>query len=422
MFRGCTFEEQQVNSKNDGGLYREVFRKDGILWGCEMTTTNDSFTMQPGELIISGRVIWVDGATQIPFTGPIQNGYGQIILTIDLSKTATKEEFDQVEASVVYSTTSLFPELTQGEINTSNGDMVYQQELAVVSIAGGNITGITRQIGGAEIDAEKLGGQPPEYYARRGGEAFTGEVSAPRFASAQLGFAGTVQVSSGSHNDAIYLKGNSIQCTNFEGTLLALLNCGAITVSGGVSCGGNVSCSGVEAVTGIAISTPGVPAIHAWNTSNWLAIRCNGGVAARDANDTAYTQMVAGAFNQQSSERFKDILAEMTLEQARKALDIELIKFKYKEKYNDDGGKIHYGVKAEQLDELGLTDLVSYDQEGLPFSVDYSKLTPYLNGIVKDHDKRIERLEAKAAKYDALSALLVKKGVLTQEEIDGLEV
>ena len=168
MFRGCTFEEQQVNSKDDGGLYREIFRKDGVLWGCEMTVTNDTLTIQPGRLIISGREIRVDGATQIPFTGPIQNGYGQVVLTIDLSKTATKEEFDQVEASVVYSTTSLFPELTQGEINTSNGDMVYQQELAVVSIAGGNITGITRQIGGAEIDAEKLGGQPPEYYLPAG--------------------------------------------------------------------------------------------------------------------------------------------------------------------------------------------------------------------------------------------------------------
>lgn len=167
MFRGCTFEEQQVNSKDDGGLYREIFRKDGVLWGCEMTVTNDTLTIQPGRLIISGREIRVDGATQIPFTGPIQNGYGQVVLTIDLSKTATKEEFDQVEASVVYSTTSLFPELTQGEINTSNGDMVYQQELAVVSIAGGNITGITRQIGDAEIDAEKLGGQPPEYYATK---------------------------------------------------------------------------------------------------------------------------------------------------------------------------------------------------------------------------------------------------------------
>ena len=283
-------------------------------------------------------------------------------------------------------------------------------------------------------NAAKLGGKMPNEYATaaqgakadaampRGGGSFTGIIYAPEVQTQSLGNSGTPRLKSGDASQAVYLQGNSIQCTDYAGGALAPLNCGAITVSSRVSCGGNVSCNGVEAVSGMAVSTPGVPAIHAWNTNNWFAIRCNGGVVARDANDTAYTQMVAGAFNQQSSERFKDILAEMTLEQARKALDIDLIQFKYKAKYNDDGGKIHYGVKAEQLHELGLTDLVSYDKEGLPFSVDYSKLTPYLNGIVKDHEKRIEQLEAKAAKYDALSALLVKNGILTQGEIDGLEV
>lgn len=60
--------------------------------------------------------------------------------------------------------------------------------------------------------------------------------------------------------------------------------------------------------------------------------------------------------------------------------------------------------------------------DGMPFGVDYAKPTPYLLGIVKEHDERIEKLEAKAAKYDALCALMVKKRVLTQEEIDGLGV
>ena len=194
MFRGCTFKDQPVDGANDGGFYQEIFSKDGILWGCEMTVTNTALTIQPGELIISGRVIRVDGASQIPFTGPIQNGYGQVVLTIDLSKTATKEEFDQVEASVVYSTTSLFPELTQGEINTSNGDMVYQQELAVVSIAGGNITGITRQIGGAEIDAERLGGQLPEYYAKKSDIQPRGIKPITNIAGGQIDAGGTCYV------------------------------------------------------------------------------------------------------------------------------------------------------------------------------------------------------------------------------------
>ena len=164
MFKGCTFDNQNVSSKADGGLYQSIFPKDGKLWGCSMSVTATALTVQPGELMIGGRLIQVDGATQVPFTDPITTGYGQIVLTIDLSQTSTETSFEQVEASVVYSTTEVFPDLTQGQINSQNGDMVYQAQLAVVSIAGGNITGIVSQIGTAELTAQALGSQPASWY------------------------------------------------------------------------------------------------------------------------------------------------------------------------------------------------------------------------------------------------------------------
>lgn len=164
MFKGCTFDNQNVSSKADGGLYQSIFPKDGKLWGCSMSVTATDLTVQPGELLIGGRLIQVDGATQVPFTDPITTGYGQIVLTIDLSQTSTETSFEQVEASVVYSTTEVFPDLTQGQINSQNGDMVYQAQLAVVSIAGGNVTGIVSQIGTAELTAQALGSQPASWY------------------------------------------------------------------------------------------------------------------------------------------------------------------------------------------------------------------------------------------------------------------
>lgn len=164
MFKGCTFDNQNVSSKADGGLYQSIFPKDGKLWGCSMSVTATDLTVQPGELLIGGRLIQVDGATQVPFTDPITTGYGQIVLTIDLSQTSTETSFEQVEASVVYSTTEVFPDLTQGQINSQNGDMVYQAQLAVVSIAGGNVTGIVSQIGTAELTAQALGSQPAAWY------------------------------------------------------------------------------------------------------------------------------------------------------------------------------------------------------------------------------------------------------------------
>lgn len=152
MIKGCTFDNQYVSSRTDGGLYESIFPGDGKVWGCSMSVTSSALTIQPGELIIGGRILWVDGATQIDISNPIADGYGQIVLTIDLSKTSSTETFEQVELSVVYSATDAFPALTKGKINSQNGDMVYQAEMAVVSIAGGNVTGIVSQI------ADVLGG------------------------------------------------------------------------------------------------------------------------------------------------------------------------------------------------------------------------------------------------------------------------
>lgn len=152
MIKGCTFDNQYVSSRTDGGLYESIFPGDGKVWGCSMSVTSSTLTIQPGELMIGGRILLVDGATQIAISNPIADGYGQIVLTIDLSKTSSTETFEQVELSVVYSATDVFPALTKGKINSQNGDMVYQAEMAVVSIAGGNVTRIVSQI------ADVLGG------------------------------------------------------------------------------------------------------------------------------------------------------------------------------------------------------------------------------------------------------------------------
>lgn len=149
MIKGCTFDNQYVSSRTDGGLYESIFPGDGKVWGCSMSATSSTITIQPGELIIGGRILLVDGATQIDISNPIADGYGQIVLTIDLSKTSTADTFEQAELSVVYSATDAFPALTKGKINSQNGDMVYQAELAVVSIAAGNVTGIVSQIADA---------------------------------------------------------------------------------------------------------------------------------------------------------------------------------------------------------------------------------------------------------------------------------
>lgn len=159
MFRGCTFDNQNVTSQNDGGLYQQIFSTDGVIWGCSISATTNSITIQPGEMLIGGRLVWVDGATQIQFSDPISNGYGQVVLQIDLSQTATTTTFNQLSTIVNYSTTTLFPALTQEQINQPGVGTIYQAQLAIVQISGGNITGVTESISSAQINAETLGGK-----------------------------------------------------------------------------------------------------------------------------------------------------------------------------------------------------------------------------------------------------------------------
>ena len=262
----------------------------------------------------------------------------------------------------------------------------------MLQIVSGNIAGITRQIGAAEIDAEKLGGKLPEYYMPKIGGTFIGNV--------------------------ILNANYAFQCIGSGGMYWQLKNNG-----------GNLGafCDVFEVLN--KAGTAFAPIIASrYTLENIGRVGPNGANLGLFANSTyveilnstgsAYATVRAAAFPVSSSVRYKNILGMMGWEQAKKVLDLEFVKFTYKPEFNDDGGTVHFGAKAEQAHELGMEDIVSYDDEGMPTGIDYSKLTPYLGVIIQEQEKRIAKLENKNA---ALSALLVSKGILTQEEIDGLE-
>lgn len=175
MIRPITFDEQIARAKDDGGVYRNIYPHDGILWGCEITSTSTEIEIASGLFTMCGRMIWVDGKTVFPLEEPLQNGYAQLKSKIDLNNANTQEECAQWATEIVYSTTANFPQLTQEDINGTG--KIYEQELAVVKLENGNITEITRKLQNAGIDAEKLGGKFPEYYAPVGaGFEFYGDT------------------------------------------------------------------------------------------------------------------------------------------------------------------------------------------------------------------------------------------------------
>lgn len=141
--KGITFNGANVTAKNDGGLYQAHFT-DGVLWGCAMSLSGTNLVVGSGQLLMAGRNVEFDGTTNISLSGHgLTTGYIQVILTAQGSS---------VTDSYVTSATITFPALTQQDINF-NGS-IYQIELAVVRISGGNPTSITRSLGFSGLVSE----------------------------------------------------------------------------------------------------------------------------------------------------------------------------------------------------------------------------------------------------------------------------
>lgn len=142
-FTGVTFAKQTVLPSDDA-IIRRAILPDGILTGCEMSYSGSTLTMAAGQLMICGRQIRHPSAQNWAVV-EATSGYARLLLTIDLTRTATTEVFDQVEDSIEYATAKDgFPELEQTDINTSGTR--YQIVACIVSLGTGGITGIVSQL------------------------------------------------------------------------------------------------------------------------------------------------------------------------------------------------------------------------------------------------------------------------------------
>jgi hypothetical protein len=105
-----------------------------------MAYSASTFSLAAGYLIAAGRVMNVP-ALVYKAVDQATSGYARVLLTIDLTATATKTEFEQAQLNVEYSSTQNgFPSLVQGDINGK--DSVYQVVLAVMTLGSGGITGL----------------------------------------------------------------------------------------------------------------------------------------------------------------------------------------------------------------------------------------------------------------------------------------
>lgn len=101
------------------------------------------------------------------------------------------------------------------------------------------------------------------------------------------------------------------------------------------------------------------------------------------------SEIAAGFFNTVSSRRYKENIKDMTEEEAENVLRLRPVKYDY---VNRKHGTNCYGLIAEEVNEV-MNFPVSYDKDGYPKGLDYSKFVPYLIKMVQMQQKEIEDLK-----------------------------
>lgn len=168
--KGATFDLQTVLAKYDGAMYNALSNNhDGyVSWtgaGNPITFTDTNvLTLKNGYILIHGRLIVVDGATNITLNpgSSISSGDGRLVLQIDTSKTNTQTVLNQVEILQEYkATSSSWRTLSTDDINAlSTG--VYEVQLCHFTVANGTSSGVQIDIstdtiiGNLQADVETL--------------------------------------------------------------------------------------------------------------------------------------------------------------------------------------------------------------------------------------------------------------------------
>lgn len=138
-FTGITFDDCNVSPSDDGIINRTIL-PDGILSGCEISYSGSTLTMASGTLIACGRQ-FRHPAAQNWAVVDATTGYARLLITLDLTRSATDQTFDQVVEAVEYANDiSGFPALVQQDINVAGTK--YQIVACVVSLGTGGISGI----------------------------------------------------------------------------------------------------------------------------------------------------------------------------------------------------------------------------------------------------------------------------------------
>lgn len=146
---GVNFTDQPFTPTSDCAIWRRCI-SDGILDGMAITYSGSSLNVAAGWLMAGGKQLQLPSAITVPVTDAV-SGKARLVVTVDLTKTATEQTFNQgcidLEYQASYST------LTQQNLAASGTK--YKMVLVEVTLGSSGITGIVHTCGFAH--AQNLG-------------------------------------------------------------------------------------------------------------------------------------------------------------------------------------------------------------------------------------------------------------------------
>lgn len=138
------------------------------------------------------------------------------------------------------------------------------------------------------------------------------------------------------------------------------------------------------------------------NNGGDMYLTTNGGFYVSNGDNSARAPIYASAFNNSSSRRVKKNIKDMTDDEAKKLLDVEVKSYDYINPKMPDGC---FGCIAEDVAKVipycvnGDVDCADDDTEAIQgIGIDYSKLVPHLIKMVQIQQKQIDELKAQISK------------------------
>ena len=140
--KGIIFDNQAPTAKGLRGGFHSAL-SDGIIEGCNITASGSNVTITSGLMNVAGGIFAVTGSQAISVEGT--SGYARIKAVLDLSKTATTEQFGQVYFAVDYANAlTTFTNLVQQDVNAGSGTL-YEAEICTVALGSSGATGVARK-------------------------------------------------------------------------------------------------------------------------------------------------------------------------------------------------------------------------------------------------------------------------------------